>query len=145
MILEAAAMASPKTADLAKAAKNLGWKRVLIIDGDAVDSNFEMAARNIETIDVLPTIGANVYDILKRDQLVITRAGVAGLARRVWPKGSEMTAKPEHYDLIRKPIITEKATAASEQGAVVFHVAPDATKPAIKEAVEAVFGVKVKA
>ncbi len=56
-----------------------------------------------------------------------------------------MTAKPEHYDLIRKPIITEKATAAQEQGAVVFHVAPDATKPAIKEAVEAVFGVKVKA
>lgn len=83
VILEAAAMASPKTADLAKAAKNLGWKRVLIIDGDAVDSNFEMAARNIETIDVLPTIGANVYDILKRDQLVITRAGVAGLAARL--------------------------------------------------------------
>ncbi|HMO07624.1 MAG TPA: 50S ribosomal protein L23 [Paracoccaceae bacterium] len=56
-----------------------------------------------------------------------------------------MTAKPEHYDLIRKPIITEKATMASEHGAVVFQVAMDATKPAIKEAVEAVFGVKVKA
>jgi large subunit ribosomal protein L23 len=56
-----------------------------------------------------------------------------------------MTAKPEHYDLIRRPVITEKATAASEQGAVVFHVASDATKPAIKEAVEAVFGVRVKA
>ena len=56
-----------------------------------------------------------------------------------------MTAKPEHYDLIRKPIITEKATMASEHGAVVFQVAMDATKPEIKEAVEAVFGVKVKA
>lgn len=56
-----------------------------------------------------------------------------------------MTAKPEHYDLIKKPIITEKATMASEQGAVVFQVAMDATKPQIKEAVEAVFGVKVKA
>ncbi|NBO21483.1 MAG: 50S ribosomal protein L23, partial [Rhodobacteraceae bacterium] len=56
-----------------------------------------------------------------------------------------MTAKPEHYDLIKKPIITEKATLASEQGAVVFQVAMDATKPQIKEAVEAVFGVKVKA
>jgi large subunit ribosomal protein L23 len=56
-----------------------------------------------------------------------------------------MTAKPEHFDLIRKPIITEKATMASEHGGVVFLVAPDATKPAIKEAVEAVFGVKVKA
>ncbi|MDE3080679.1 MAG: 50S ribosomal protein L23 [Paracoccaceae bacterium] len=56
-----------------------------------------------------------------------------------------MSAKPEHYDVIRKPIITEKATMASEANAVVFQVAPDATKPQIKEAVEAVFGVKVKA
>jgi len=56
-----------------------------------------------------------------------------------------MSAKPEHYDLIKKPIITEKATMASENGAVVFQVAMDASKPMIKEAVEAVFGVKVKA
>ena len=56
-----------------------------------------------------------------------------------------MSAKPEHYDLIKKPIITEKATMASENGAVVFQVSMDATKPQIKEAVEAVFGVKVKA
>ena len=53
--------------------------------------------------------------------------------------------KPEHYDLIKKPVITEKATMASEHGAVVFQVAMDATKPQIKEAVEAVFNVKVKA
>lgn len=56
-----------------------------------------------------------------------------------------MSAKPEHYDVIRKPIITEKATMASEHGAVVFQVAPEATKPQIKEAVEMLFGVKVKA
>ncbi|APO85777.1 MULTISPECIES: 50S ribosomal protein L23 [Marivivens] len=56
-----------------------------------------------------------------------------------------MSAKPEHYDVIRKPIITEKATMASEHGAVVFEVAKDANKPQIKEAVEALFGVKVKA
>jgi len=56
-----------------------------------------------------------------------------------------MTVKPEHYDIIVKPVITEKATLASEAGAVVFKVAKDATKPQIKEAVEAVFGVKVKA
>ena len=56
-----------------------------------------------------------------------------------------MTASPKHYDLIKKPIITEKATMASEHGGVVFQVAMDATKPEIKEAVEAVFGVKVKA
>ena len=56
-----------------------------------------------------------------------------------------MTAKPEHYDVIRKPIITEKATMASEHGAVVFEVDIESTKPQIKEAVEALFNVKVKA
>lgn len=56
-----------------------------------------------------------------------------------------MSAKPEHYDVIRKPIITEKATMASENNAVVFEVAIEANKPQIKEAVEALFGVKVKA
>ncbi len=56
-----------------------------------------------------------------------------------------MSAKPEHYDVIRKPIITEKSTMASEAGAVVFEVSIDANKPQIKEAVEALFGVKVKA
>ncbi|MEO1455237.1 MAG: 50S ribosomal protein L23 [Pseudomonadota bacterium] len=56
-----------------------------------------------------------------------------------------MSAKAEQYDVIRKPVITEKATMASENGAVVFEVAMDANKPAIKDAVEALFGVKVKA
>ncbi|MGO4853859.1 50S ribosomal protein L23 [Phaeovulum sp. W22_SRMD_FR3] len=56
-----------------------------------------------------------------------------------------MSAKAEHYDVIRKPIITEKATMASENGAVVFQVSIDSNKPQIKEAVEALFGVKVKA
>ena len=56
-----------------------------------------------------------------------------------------MSAKPEHYDVIRKPVITEKATMASESDAVVFEVAIDSNKPQIKEAVEALFGVKVKA
>ncbi len=56
-----------------------------------------------------------------------------------------MSAKSELYDVIRKPVITEKATMASEANAVVFEVAKSATKPQIKEAVEGVFGVKVKA
>ena len=56
-----------------------------------------------------------------------------------------MSVKAEYYDVIRKPIITEKATIASEAGAVVFEVAIDSNKPQIKEAVEALFGVKVKA
>ena len=56
-----------------------------------------------------------------------------------------MSTKAEHYDVIRKPIITEKATMASENNAVVFEVAIDANKPQIKEAIESLFGVKVKA
>ena len=56
-----------------------------------------------------------------------------------------MTTKAALYDVIRKPIITEKATMASEANAVVFEVAMDANKPQIKEAVEALFNVKVKA
>ncbi len=56
-----------------------------------------------------------------------------------------MSAKAELYDVIRRPIITEKATMASENGAVVFEVAIDSNKPQIKEAVESLFNVKVKA
>jgi len=56
-----------------------------------------------------------------------------------------MSAEAKHYDVIRKPIITEKATMASEHGAVVFEVDIAANKPQIKEAVENLFGVKVKA
>ena len=56
-----------------------------------------------------------------------------------------MSATAKHYDVIRKPIITEKATMASEANAVVFEVAIDANKPEIKEAIESIFGVKVKA
>ena len=56
-----------------------------------------------------------------------------------------MSTKAEHYDVIRKPIITEKATMASETGAVVFEVTMGSNKPQIKQAIESLFGVKVKA
>ena len=56
-----------------------------------------------------------------------------------------MSVKAEHYDIIRKPLVTEKSTMASENGGVVFEVSIDSNKPQIKEAVEALFGVKVKA
>jgi large subunit ribosomal protein L23 len=54
------------------------------------------------------------------------------------------TSDPRHYDIIVSPVITEKATLASEQNQVIFRVAPHATKPQIKEAVEKLFDVKVK-
>jgi large subunit ribosomal protein L23 len=56
-----------------------------------------------------------------------------------------MSVNPQLYDMIRKPIITEKSTLASEAGAVVFEVSVDATKPQIKQAIETLFNVKVKA
>ncbi|MFY9238752.1 MAG: 50S ribosomal protein L4 [Roseovarius sp.] len=72
-----------KTGALAKQIKELGWKRALVIDGAAVDEGFAMAARNIEGLDILPSMGANVYDILKRDTLVLTKAGVEALEARL--------------------------------------------------------------
>jgi large subunit ribosomal protein L4 len=83
VILEAAELAEAKTGMLAKALKGHGWKRVLIIDGEAVNENFARAAANIPDVDVLPSMGANVYDILRRDTLVLTRAGLAALEARL--------------------------------------------------------------
>jgi large subunit ribosomal protein L4 len=77
------AMSDGKTAALAKQVKSLGWKRALIIDGATVNENFLQAARNIEGLDILPTMGANVYDILKRDTLVITKSGIEALEARL--------------------------------------------------------------
>jgi large subunit ribosomal protein L4 len=75
--------AEGKTSALAKQVKNLGWKRALVIDGASVNEGFLKAARNIDGLDILPTMGANVYDILKRDTLVITKAGVEALEARL--------------------------------------------------------------
>ncbi|GAB5449483.1 50S ribosomal protein L4 [Gymnodinialimonas sp.] len=83
VVIESIAMDDAKTSALAKQVKEMGWKRALIIDGSDVDANFAQAARNIEGLDVLPSMGANVYDILKRDTLVITKAGVEALEARL--------------------------------------------------------------
>ena len=78
-----AAVSDGKASALAKMVLNLGWKRALIIDGAAVNENFAQAARNIDGLDILPTMGANVFDILKRDTLVITKAGLEALEARL--------------------------------------------------------------
>ena len=82
MVLDKAT-ASGKTSDLAKQVKELGWRRALVIDGAEVNGEFAQAAQNIKGLDILPTIGANVYDILKRDTLVLTKAGVEALEARL--------------------------------------------------------------
>jgi large subunit ribosomal protein L4 len=82
VVLDEATLAEGKTKLLAQALKGLGWKRALVIDGE-LNENFARAARNIEGIDVLPSVGANVYDILRRDTLVLTKAGVEALEARL--------------------------------------------------------------
>lgn len=74
---------SGKTKDLAAQVKALGWSSALIIDGAEVNETFKRAASNIIGIDVLPTQGANVYDILRRDTLVLTKAAVEKLGERL--------------------------------------------------------------
>ncbi|MBL8709450.1 MAG: 50S ribosomal protein L4 [Rhodospirillaceae bacterium] len=72
-----------KTKDVAKKFEALGWKSVLLIEGPAVTEGFARAARNIPNVDVLPQQGANVYDILRRDTLVLTRDAVQHLVERL--------------------------------------------------------------
>lgn len=83
VVIEAADITDGKTKVLAQAVKNLGWKRALVIDGAEVNESFARAARNIADLDVLPSVGANVYDILRRDTLVLTRSAVEALEARL--------------------------------------------------------------
>ena len=83
LVLIDSAEADGKTSSLANQVKKLGWQRTLVIDGLKVHEGFAKAVRNISGLDVLPSIGANVYDILKRDTLVITKAGIEGLEARL--------------------------------------------------------------
>lgn len=83
VVVEGLRLDSHKTKALAERLGKLGWNSALIIDGPEVDRNFEMASRNLAQIDVLPQQGANVYDILRRDTLVLTRAAVEHLEARL--------------------------------------------------------------
>ena len=83
IVLDEAKLSEPKTKALAEKVGKLGWVKALVIDGAAVDENFARAARNLDGIDVMPSQGANVYDILRRDLLVVTKSGVEALEARL--------------------------------------------------------------
>lgn len=83
VVIEAAQLDEAKTAVLARQLASHGWKRALIIDGAEIDEAFARAARNIQNLNVLPTMGANVYDILRSDTLVLTKAAVEALEARL--------------------------------------------------------------
>jgi large subunit ribosomal protein L4 len=83
IILDEIKLADPKTKALSERLGKLGLSSALIVGGAEVDQNFARAARNIPLVDVLPTQGANVYDILRRDMLVLTRDAVEALEARL--------------------------------------------------------------
>jgi len=83
IILDDATLESPKTKDLQDKLAGLGWANALVVAGGEVDGNMSLAVRNIPGVDLLPTQGANVYDILRRDLLVLTKSAVEGLEARL--------------------------------------------------------------
>jgi len=83
VILEKAAVASPKTKELLARLTKLNLANALFIDGAELDLNFALASRNLPFVDVLPSQGANVYDILRRDTLVLTKDAVLALEARL--------------------------------------------------------------
>ena len=83
VVLDAARTDSPKTGELARKLGALGWSSALVIGGAVLDESFRRAARNIPGVDVLPEQGANVYDILRRDTLVLTKDAVEALEARL--------------------------------------------------------------
>jgi large subunit ribosomal protein L4 len=87
VVIDSAAVESGKTKDLKTKLGVLGWNSVLVVDV-AADENFLRASRNMLRVDVLPTMGANVYDILDHDLLVITTAGVEALKLRLQEKSA---------------------------------------------------------
>ena len=83
IVIDEAKIKTAKTKDLAKKLGKLGWTSALIIDGPTVDAGFLRATLNIPNLDVLPQQGANVYDILRRDTLILTKDAVQHLEARL--------------------------------------------------------------
>jgi large subunit ribosomal protein L4 len=83
MVIDTATAAEPKTAALLAKFEKLGLKNALVIAGPEVDNNFKLAARNIPLVDVLPNAGLNVYDVLRRDTLVLTRSAIEAINARL--------------------------------------------------------------
>ena len=83
VVIDSAALDAPKTKDLVGKLATLGWSNVLIVTGPEVDANLARAAANIAGVDVLPQQGANVYDIIRRDTLVLTKEAAEHLQERL--------------------------------------------------------------
>ena len=82
MVIDSATVAQAKTSAFRAQVDKLGWRSALVIAGPEVNANLKLAARNIPLIDVLPDAGLNVYDVLRRVTLVLTRDAVAAIEAR---------------------------------------------------------------
>jgi large subunit ribosomal protein L4 len=92
VVLETAALEAPKTAAFRAQLQKIGLTNALVITGPEVDANLKLAARNVPNIDVLPDAGLNVYDVLRRDTLVLTRSAIKAIEARFAPAADEKEA-----------------------------------------------------
>lgn len=125
VVLDEARMAEPRTKALRTSLEGLGLGSTLIITGPEVERNFGLASRNLPLVDVLPTQGINVYDILRRDTLVLTRDALQALGDRLLPSSSNGASASEddgaeddvgvgHVDTDVAPAPAAPAAAAEE-------------------------------
>ena len=113
MVVDALNLDSAKTAVLRESFGKIGVANALVVGGAELDANFKLAARNIPHVDVLPSVGLNVYDILRRDTLVLTRDAVDAINARFSDDApAEAAAEPA-----KKPSRAKKPAAAPEQEA----------------------------
>lgn len=114
VVLEAATLDGAKTAALRASLAKIGVKNALVIAGPEVDASFGLAARNIPNLDVLPNAGLNVYDVLRRDTLVLTKAAVDGVVARFAKEGAALEPEPAKKPAPRRRAAPKSATAEGE-------------------------------
>ena len=140
IVIDKMTLKDGKTKGLAKQFDKLGLANALIIDGAEVET--ELPQRCAQHSEYRRAAGAGHQRL--RHHAAQDPGADQGRARCAGGALQMSTSDPRHYDVILSPVITEKATMASEHNKVVFKVRKNATKPQIKEAVEKLFDVKVK-
>jgi large subunit ribosomal protein L4 len=149
IVIDEAKLANHKTKDFAAQLAKLNLSKVTFIV-DSLEANFDRASRNIPHLKVLPTEGANVYDILRGDALVLTQNAVKMLEARLNGSAEATAEKPtiakpteRMYTILVRPLVTEKSSKIAEQNWLAFEVAGDATRTEVRAAFSALYGAEV--
>ena len=116
VVVDALTLDAPKTAALRAQFETIGLKNALMIAGPEVDANFKLAARNIPLIDVLPNAGLNVYDVLRRDTLVLTRSAVEAIEARFSERGLRPNRRKPPDGRDRPPLRCHPGAAHHREG-----------------------------